>query len=272
MNRTQILIRTTLSLPQERRSKMGPTAYSRNRRMNCQKSRVRNRAIDDSRYKEMPAVYSDWTYARTGTMSEVTGTLGNGGHSFNSLRNKWMLPKGNFTNPNMNLGSPRPMENHSTETSLWLNGDWTLALAFMVSELSTTPQYPDQESQDTSQWFFTKVFRKVLQRGSSAGGSTNMWKRTFPWCYCRRWPHYVWAMASTIIPRTGATWLKTEEIQKWPWTSSWDWTLALAFLVGKLTTTPRQRRMLGHKSMGQLTTVHRRKQSNKDTHPLWCCL
>ena len=50
-------------------------------------------------------------------MSEVTGTLGNGGHSFNSLRNKWMVPKGNSTNFNMNFGSPRPMEIHSAETS-----------------------------------------------------------------------------------------------------------------------------------------------------------
>ena len=50
-------------------------------------------------------------------MLEVTDTLDNGGHSFNRLRNKWIVPKENSTNFNMNFGSPRPMEIHSAETS-----------------------------------------------------------------------------------------------------------------------------------------------------------
>ena len=56
--------------------------------------------------------------ARIGTMSEVTGTLDKGSHSFNGLRNRWVPFKGNFPYLIIDLGNSRPMEDHSTESSL----------------------------------------------------------------------------------------------------------------------------------------------------------
>ena len=61
--------RTTLSLCSRRGGPRQATQFT----LEIEEKTVRNRAIDDSRCRDMPVVCSDLTYVRTGTMLKVTG-------------------------------------------------------------------------------------------------------------------------------------------------------------------------------------------------------